>query len=62
MAIAGLYKIFDHWHKEGAVWIISDTHFGDEELKEGFPNRPTDDELVKLINSKCGKKYVIIFI
>ena len=36
MAIAGLYKIFDHWHKEGAVWIISDTHFGDEELKEGF--------------------------
>lgn len=60
MAIAGLYKIFDHWHKEGAVWIISDTHFGDEELKEGFLNRPTDDELVKLINSKCGRKDTLI--
>ena len=60
MPIQGLYKIFDKWHENGAVWIISDTHFGDEELRKGFPNRPTDDELVKLINSKCGRKDTLI--
>jgi calcineurin-like phosphoesterase family protein len=60
MAIAGLYKIFDHWHKEGSVWIISDFHFDDEELAAGVPGRPTAEEFVKRINAKCGRKDTLI--
>ena len=60
MAIAGLYKIFDHWHQEGSVWIISDFHFDDEELADGVPGRPTAEELVKRINAKCGRKDTLI--
>ena len=48
--IAGLYKIFDHWHQEGTLWIYSDTHFGDKDLRQGIHNRPSDEELVKTIN------------
>ena len=33
MPIAGLYKAFDHWHQEGTLWIISDTHFGDADIR-----------------------------
>jgi calcineurin-like phosphoesterase family protein len=57
--IAGLYKIFDHWHKEGTVWIISDPHFDDPDLAN-IPGRPTAVELVKRINAKCGKKDTLI--
>ena len=44
MPIAGLYKIFDHWHSEGTVYIYSDPHFNDPDLKKGI-NRPDADEL-----------------
>lgn len=62
MAIAGLYDIFEHWHKQGTVWIISDTHFGDEEVRKIASNRPFDDELVKIINSKVGKKDTLLIL
>lgn len=62
MAIAGLYKIFDHWHQQGTTWIISDTHFGDEELRAGFPDRPTDEDIVKSINAKVGRKDTLIIL
>lgn len=55
MSIAGLYKIFDHWHQEGTVWIISDTHFSDPDLIAGVENRPSDEEIVRAINSKVGR-------
>ena len=55
MAIAGLYKIFDHWHQEGTVFIISDTHFTDPDLIAGIKNRPSDEEIVRAINSKVGR-------
>lgn len=61
MAIQGLYKIFDHWHKEGTLWIYSDPHFNDPDLKKGI-NRPDAEELVKLINSKCGRKDTLIIL
>lgn len=60
--IQGLYKIFDHWHKEGSTWIISDTHFGDEELAKAFPNRPTAEEQVKMINKYAGKHDTLIIL
>ena len=59
--IAGLYKIFDHWHVEGTLWIYSDPHFNDPDLKKGI-ERPSADELVKLINSKVGRKDTIIIL
>ena len=62
MPIAGLYKTFDHWHQEGTLWIISDTHFGDADIRRGFPDRPADDELVKRINSYIGRKDTLIML
>ena len=60
MAIAGLYKIFDHWHQEGTLWIFSDPHFGDDELTTGIHNRPSAAEIVQRINAKCGRKDTLI--
>lgn len=62
MAIAGLYKMFDRWHKEGTLYIYSDPHFDDVELAAGLPYRPSAEEQVKMINSKVGKKDTIIFL
>lgn len=62
MPIAGLYKTFDHWHAEGTLWIISDTHFGDADIRCGFPDRPADAELVKRINSYVGRKDTLIIL
>ena len=62
MPIAGLYKTFDHWHQEGTLWIISDTHFGDADIRRGFPDRPADNELVKRINSYVGRKDTLIML
>lgn len=61
MAIQGLYKIFDHWHTQGTLWIYSDPHFNDPDLKKGI-ERPNADELVKLINSKVGRKDTIVIL
>lgn len=58
--IQGLYDIFAHWHKQGTVWLISDTHFDDEELAAGVLNRPSTEEYIKLISSKVGKRDTII--
>ena len=60
--IEGLYKIFDHWHKEGTVWLISDTHFNDKELAVGTKciTRLNTEEYIKIINSKVGRKDTLI--
>ena len=62
MAIAGLYKIFDHWHAQGTVWIYSDPHFSDKELAAGQFNRPSDAEQVENINRKVGRKDTLIIL
>ena len=62
MAIAGLYKIFDHWHAIGTVHIYSDPHFGDKDLAAAQPDRPSDDAQIKLINSKVGRKDTLIIL
>jgi calcineurin-like phosphoesterase family protein len=60
MALPGVYKIFnDRWCNQ-TVWIISDLHFGDEDLRAGIPNRPSDEELIKRINAKVGRKDTLI--
>lgn len=62
MALSGVYEIFnERWCKQ-TVWLYSDPHFSDEDLRTGMPNRPSDEELVKMINSCVGRKDTIIFL
>lgn len=56
--ISGLYPAFDHWHKTGTVWLYSDPHFGDKEM----PDRLSDEEQIRSINSKVGKKDTLIIL
>lgn len=61
MALPGLYQTFEEkWGKFQTCHIISDTHFGDMDLKENIPNRPNDDDFIKLINSKVGRADIIL--
>lgn len=61
MNLPGVYKsILDKWENYQDVFVVSDTHFNDSELRAGIPNRASDDEIVKNINSKCGRKSVLI--
>jgi len=61
--IEGLYKCFEHWHREGTVWLYSDTHFNeDEDLRVPFPNRLSAEEQIKMINSKVGRKDHLILL
>ena len=60
MILSGVYKTFmKRWENFQTAWIISDLHFGEDDLKRAFPNRPTDDELVRRINAKCGRKDIL---
>ena len=54
-----LYSIFQNWCKQ-TVWIYSDPHFGDEELRAGVPGRPTDEKQLKMINSCVGRNDTFI--
>lgn len=58
--LPGVYKLFEEKWNGQTVWIISDTHFGDKDLRAGVLGRPSDEELIKLINSKVGRKDVLI--
>lgn len=61
MNIPSLYTIFqEKWSKYQTCYIISDTHFGDKELATGQPNRPSDEEIIKNINSKVGKADILL--
>lgn len=60
MNLPGIYPFFnDLWKEYQSCYVISDTHFDDEELVKGC-NRPSTDELIKSINSKVGKNDVLI--
>ena len=61
MALPGVYDMFNEmWKNYQTIHIISDTHFAEEDLKRAFPARPSDDELVRRINAKVGKKDLLI--
>lgn len=59
--LPGIYDIFQHWGEQ-TVWIYSDPHFGDKDLSEGIVNRPSDQEQIKRINAKVGKKDTLIIL
>lgn len=60
--LPGVYDIFNQqWFNScQTIWICSDLHLGDKDLRAGFPNRPSDEEIIKNINSKCGKNDCLI--
>lgn len=62
MALPGLYDCFQHWGEKNAIWVISDTHFGDKDIQKAFPNRPSDEELIKNINQKVGKTGTLLLL
>ena len=58
-----LYDSFaERWLQGGTIFFYSDPHFGDSELNPNRKDYPGDEEQVKLINSKIGKKDTIIFL
>lgn len=63
MNLPGIYDIFNKaWNGYQTVWVMSDPHFNDPDLRAGFPNRPTDEELVRRINAKVGRKDVLLIL
>lgn len=61
MNLPGVYKTFlDRWANYQTCWLISDTHFGENDLKKAYLNRPSDDEFISKINSKVGRKDLLI--
>lgn len=63
MNLPGIYDTFNKlWNDYQTVWIISDLHFNEDDLKAGFPNRPSDEELVKRINAKVGRRDVLLIL
>jgi len=57
-----LYPCFNHYKQYQDIWIYSDPHFGDVQMKRARSHYIGDDEQVKRINSKVGKKDIIIFL
>lgn len=63
MNLPGVYKFWlDQWKDFQTCWVISDTHFGDEDLRKGHPTRISDDDLVRTINSKVGKRDILFIL
>lgn len=61
MKMPGFYKLFqDKWGQYQSIYLISDTHFDEDELKQAYHNRPSDEELLAAINAKVGKKDILI--
>lgn len=60
--LPGIYNNFQHWGTQNTVWIYSDPHFSDVDLKSGIKNRPSDEEQIAKINAKVGRKDTIIIL
>ena len=66
--IKSLYKIFQHWSKNGSVYLYSDPHFGDWESYtfRGLTTNKTKEELdqfqVDNINKVVHKSDTIVFL
>lgn len=58
--IKQLYDCFQHWSDGGSVWIISDTHFEDNDCKLMDKNWISPVEQVKIINELVYKNDTLI--
>ena len=59
--LPGIDDAFQHWGEQ-TVWIYSDPHFSDEDLEYGIKNRPSDEEQIRRINAKAGRKDTLIIL
>lgn len=59
--LPGIYDAFQHWGEQ-TVWIYSDPHFSDEDLECGIKNRPSDEEQIRRINAKAGRRDTLIIL
>ena len=59
--LPGIYDAFQHWGEQ-TVWIYSDPHFNDEDLKCSIKNRPSADEQIHRINAKAGRRDTLIIL
>ena len=57
-----LYPCFKHLLEYQTIWLYSDPHFGDEKMMKARKKYIGDEEQIKRINAKVGKKDVIIFL
>ena len=53
--IQTLYEPFRHWSEGGSVFILSDTHFADEDCKLMDPDWILPEEQLEIINQTVGK-------
>ena len=61
--LPGLYDIFqERWGQSQSCYIYSDPHFSDEDLEHGIKNRPSDEEQIRRINAKAGRKDTLIIL
>lgn len=60
--IKSLYPPFRKWTEKGTLWVYSDPHYSDPEMKELRTNYIGDEEQIRRINSKVGKHDTIIFL
>lgn len=63
MILPGVYDMFmNRWSQFQTAHVISDLHFNEDDLKQGISKRPSDDVLVRLINSKVGRKDILFIL
>ena len=55
-----LYPCFNKWLEFNNIWIFSDPHFNDPEMVHLRKNYISDEEQVKRINARVGKKDLLI--
>lgn len=55
-----LYPCFKHWLKYDSIWIISDTHFDDEDCKYMDLNWITPEEHIQILKKELNKQTVLI--
>lgn len=57
-----LYDSFKHWYHGGSIYFYSDPHFADLETQKLTHDYISDDEQVKMINSKIGKNDTLVIL
>ena len=57
-----LYDCFKHWAANGSVYIMSDTHFDDDDCKLMCPNWISPEEQVEILNKKIYKNDTLILL
>lgn len=55
-----LYSTCRYWSYHGAVYLISDTHFGDKQCREIDPQWPSPEEYIALLRKRITKNDTVI--